>query len=113
MEVQIMTKQRKSARSDNRKRQFSMRAAKRGAKAAKPRQVPAQAMSPARPSKKGSILGLLQRPQGAAIKELTEATGWQSHSVRAALTGFRKEGRELVRSKDEAGTTRYSLSARA
>ena len=65
----------------------------------------------ARPSKKASIIDLLQRPDGAAIRDLTKATGWQVHSVRAALTGLRKEGRELVRDKDAAGVTYYRLSA--
>jgi hypothetical protein len=31
----------------------------------------------------------------AALGDLTAATGWQVHSVRAALTGLRKEGKEL------------------
>jgi predicted ArsR family transcriptional regulator len=66
-----------------------------------------------RQSKKASILALLQRPQGAAIGDLTEATGWQTHSVRAALTGLRKEGKELARVKDEGGITHYRLAAGA
>ena len=41
----------------------------------------------ARQTKADTILGLLQRPTGASIGELTKATGWQPHSVRAALTG--------------------------
>jgi Protein of unknown function (DUF3489) len=45
--------------------------------------------------------------------ELTEATGWQVHSVRAALTGFRKDGKELIRAKDDVGVTRYRLAAQA
>jgi hypothetical protein len=65
---------------------------------------------PARQTKKGSILALLQRPKGAAIGELIEVTGWQVHSVRAALTGLRKEGKELVRDKDEAGVTLYRIA---
>jgi len=65
------------------------------------------AATPARQTKKGSILALLQRPKGAAI---TEATGWQVHSVRAALTGLRKEGKELVRDKNEAGVTLYRIA---
>jgi Protein of unknown function (DUF3489) len=65
-----------------------------------------------RPSKKGTILALLKRPRGAAISELTAATGWQSHSVRAVLTGLRKEGRELLRDKDDAGATRYRVTER-
>jgi hypothetical protein len=69
--------------------------------------------TPARPSKKGAILDLLQRPDGAALGDLTAATGWQVHSVRAALTGLRKEGRELVRSRDAAGVTHYRLAANA
>jgi hypothetical protein len=67
--------------------------------------------TPARQTKKGSILTLLQRPTGAAISELTAATGWQVHSVRAALTGLRKEGKELLRDKDEAGITLYRVAA--
>ena len=66
---------------------------------------------PIRQSKKAAILGLLERPDGAAISDLTAATGWQVHSVRAALTGLRKDGKELVREKDNAGVTRYRLTA--
>ena len=69
--------------------------------------------APARQSKKASLIALLQRADGAAISDLIEATGWQAHSVRAALTGFRKEGKELVRAKDEAGVTHYRLAAEA
>ena len=107
-----MTKRRKPNRSSNSKRQSAMGAAKRIAKATKTAQVPAPAM-PVRQSKKASILALLQRPQGAAIGDLTAATGWQTHSVRAALTGLRKEGKELVRVKDQGGVTHYRLAAAA
>ena len=67
--------------------------------------------APVRPSKKAAIVALLKRPNGAAIGDLIEATGWQTHSVRAALTGLRKEGKELVRDKDAAGVTHYRLAA--
>ena len=66
---------------------------------------------PIRRSKKAAILGLLERPDGAAIGDLTAATGWQVHSVRAALTGLRKDGKELIRAKDDAGVTRYRVAA--
>ena len=69
--------------------------------------------APGRPSKKTAIVALLERPHGAALSDLTGATGWQVHSVRAALTGLRKEGKELVRSKDASGVTHYRLSASA
>ena len=68
---------------------------------------------PTRPSKKAAILALLERPDGAAIGDLTAATGWQVHSVRAALTGLRKEGKELVRTKDAGGVTHYRFGAGA
>jgi hypothetical protein len=98
--------------------------ARKSAKPAKPQQPATKAASsraakvrasapPARPSKKAAILALLLQPDGAAISDLTEATGWQVHSVRAALTGLRKEGKDLVRSKDAAGLTHYRLAASA
>ena len=71
------------------------------------------AAATARPSKKTMILTLLQRPDGAAIGDLTAATGWQGHSVRAALTGLRKEGKELAHIKNEGGVTHYRLAANA
>jgi len=64
-----------------------------------------------RRTKADTILDLLQRPIGASTSELTTATGWQPHSVRAALTGLRKKGREVVRTKDDQGVTRYSMAA--
>jgi hypothetical protein len=67
--------------------------------------------APVRQSKKAEILALLERPAGAAIADLTGVTGWQVHSVRAALTGLRKEGREVLRDKDNAGVARYRVAA--
>jgi hypothetical protein len=69
--------------------------------------------TPARASKKSAMLALLQRSKGAAISDLIAATGWQAHSVRAALTGLRKKGKELARDKDPAGVTHYRLAAEA
>ena len=54
--------------------------------------------------KAGTILGLLSRPKGAKITELQKATGWQAHSVRAALTGLRKRGITIARSQDDGAT---------
>lgn len=56
--------------------------------------------------KAGTILGLLSRPKGAKINELQKATGWQAHSIRAALTGLRKRGIAITRSQDD-GVTVY------
>ena len=68
----------------------------------------------ARPtSTKAIIVALLRRPDGAPISEPINATGWQAHSVRAALTGLRKQGQELTRIKDATGATHYRLPAAA
>jgi DNA-binding transcriptional regulator PaaX len=36
------------------------------------------------------------------------ATGWQEHSIRAALTGLRKAGRTVTRERNDDGT-RYRI----
>ena len=62
----------------------------------------------ARPTKQAVILNLLRRAEGASIDDLTSATGWQAHSVRAALTGLRKRGHDIERSV-ESGASRYRI----
>jgi hypothetical protein len=63
-----------------------------------------------RPGKVDQILVLLKRPEGASIEELTAATSWQAHSVRAALSGLRK--RDIaVGSERQDGVTRYRVMA--
>lgn len=66
--------------------------------------------SPKRVGKVAQIRELLERPNGAGIDELTAATGWQPHSVRAALTGLRKRGIDVQREKQD-GETRYRVVA--
>ncbi len=61
-----------------------------------------------RRTKSGIMLDLLKRPKGASIGQLRQATGWQPHSVRAALTGFRKRGCEIERGV-ESGVSRYRI----
>ena len=46
-----------------------------------------------RPSGKlGLIVDRLERTAGATIEELVDATGWQKHSVRGALSRLRSAG---------------------
>jgi len=96
---------RKSANSAKRQ-QWATKAASRSRKARAP-------AARGRTSKKAAIVALLGRPDGAAIGDLTKATGWQVHSVRAALTGLRKDGKEVLRDRDAAGVTYYRLAANA
>ena len=65
---------------------------------------------PAKPTKIESILKQLRRPNGASIAQLRKAAGWQPHSVRAALTGLRKKGHAIERSRDAKGVTRYCIA---
>jgi hypothetical protein len=52
-------------------------------------------------SKLGRLLALLRRKEGTTVAEMVEATGWQSHSVRGALSGTirKKLGLELQSSR--------------
>jgi hypothetical protein len=43
-----------------------------------------------------TVVALLLRPEGAILQALMEATGWQPHSVRGALSGAIKKGRGLA-----------------
>ncbi len=50
-----------------------------------------KADSPARNGTKQALLvGMLQRPDGATIEQMTAKTGWQPHSVRGAISGALK-----------------------
>ena len=50
-----------------------------------------RAGKPARRTKIHKCLARLQRSKGASIAELQELTGWQAHSVCAALSGLRRK----------------------
>jgi DNA-binding transcriptional regulator PaaX len=63
-----------------------------------------------RTSKKATIEALVRRSEGAAITELIAATGWQQHSVRAALTGLRKAGHVIARERCDDSATRYRIA---
>ncbi len=64
-------------------------------------------------SKTAAMLALLSRPKGARLSDLEKITGWQAHSIRAALTVFRHQGHHVVRETDGRGKTRYRITARA
>jgi len=68
--------------------------------------------SPERPTKAAQVLTLLRRTEGATLAELVEATGWLPHTTRAALTGLRKKGHTLDKSK-RGETTCYRIVAGA
>jgi hypothetical protein len=56
--------------------------------------------TPTRAGTKAALLiDLLAREGGATLDDLTAATGWLPHTVRAALTGLRKKGRSVTSEK--------------
>ncbi len=62
-----------------------------------------------RRTKADVILDPLKRPKGAGIANLVKATGWQKHSVRAALSGLRNRGIAVERIVDDRGNAIYRV----
>ena len=54
-------------------------------------------------SKRALIIALMQRERGATVDDLIAATEWLPHTTRAALSGLRKGGVLIERSKAERG----------
>ena len=63
------------------------------------------------PSKSATVIKLLLRARGATPVELSAATAWQAHSVRAFLSGLRKQGRVIVRDARKSGELAYRITA--
>jgi len=63
-------------------------------------EVPGSARALPKPASKANlVLELLQRPEGATITQLADATGWLPHTTRAALTGLKKKGHTVTSTK--------------
>jgi len=60
------------------------------------------------PSKTNKVLALLKQKGGATLDDLVQATGWLNHTTRAALTGLKKRGHRIERTKVD-GVSRYTL----
>ena len=61
-------------------------------------------------SKRAEVIALLSRPEGAAMDELIAATGWLPHTTRAALSGLRKAGFIVERSREgQADVSTYRI----
>lgn len=78
----------------------------------KPRLTPqsAKATSKKPRTKKVVLVGLLGRKSGATMQAMMDATGWQAHSLRAALSGLRKSGIAVERRSNRKGQSVYALS---
>ena len=64
-------------------------------------------------SKQATIIGMLQRAEGATIAQICEATGWQAHTVRGTFAGaFKKKlGLTITSDKTQGGVRTYRAAA--
>lgn len=63
-------------------------------------------------TKQAAIIALLQRPEGATVAEMVEATSWQSHTVRGSISGALKKrlGLPITAEKIEGRGKVYKLA---
>jgi hypothetical protein len=62
------------------------------AKAAKPsKAAPAEKPAPRAGTKQAQMIELLRRPEGATAAQIADATGWQHHTIRGAISGALKK----------------------
>jgi hypothetical protein len=54
-------------------------------------------------TKQAKIIAMLQRPEGATVAEMVEATAWQSHTVRGAISGTLKKKLGLPITAEKVG----------
>ena len=76
-----------------------------GAIGTKPARKNGKPSEPRGPSKIAAVITLLERPEGATLAEMVEATGWLPHTTRAALTGLKKKGHEMTSVKADGVRT--------
>ena len=64
-------------------------------------------------SKQATIIGMLQRAEGATIAQICETTGWQAHTVRGTFAGaFKKKlGLTITSAKPQGGERSYRVVA--
>jgi hypothetical protein len=66
-------------------------------------------VAPREGTKLANVIALLGRECGAGIDDLTTATGWLRHTTRAALTGLRKRGFVIERTRSEERGSLYRI----
>jgi len=59
-----------------------------------------------KPGKTATIVAMLRRPKGASIADLAKAAGWQTHSVRGAISGAIKKKHGLNVTSEMIGSAR-------
>ena len=67
------------------------------------------AASPRAGTKQALVIEMLCAKKGATLSALVEATGWLPHTTRAALTGLRKRGFSIERTREEGPDSIYRI----
>ena len=64
-----------------------------------------------RSNKKAEVIGLMKRAKGVTLAEITEATGWQKHTVRGfvSIVGS-KGGHKIESTKSASGERTYQIA---
>jgi uncharacterized protein DUF3489 len=65
------------------------------------RRKPAPNAEPKPASKISIVIDLLEHDEGATLDEMVKATGWLPHTTRAAMTGLKKKGHTIEKSKPD------------
>jgi hypothetical protein len=81
------------------------------APAAKPKREKS-APAPRAESKQALVIAMLRHPGGATLDEIVDATGWQKHTVRGAISGALKKKLGLAVQSDrrDDGRRAYSIA---
>ena len=62
-------------------------------------------------TKHARVIEMLGAKNGVTLEALVEATGWLPHTTRAALTGLRKRGFSIERTREEGSNSVYRIVA--
>lgn len=74
----------------------------------------AASFAPRAGTKLALVINMLEKQEGATIAALVGATGWQPHTARAVLTGLRKSGLVIERTREDGATSSvYRVAAPA
>ncbi len=70
--------------------------------------------TPKSKTKKAQLVQMLRRKTGADVGAISEKLGWQPHTTRAALSGLRKAGFNVIRDDGSGNQSpRYRIVAQA
>ncbi|CAJ0878101.1 MAG: DUF3489 domain-containing protein [Proteobacteria bacterium] len=72
----------------------------------------AEPRRPRADSKQAQVIAMLQRPEGATLRQIMDSTGWQAHTVRGTLAGALKKklGLTIVSERSPGGERVYRLA---